>query len=109
MIASGSTNDPKVFRLRLIWGSPSNPRSEQCADLRVVSGQPFSDGAPQVGWSVSGTLTAVDAWPRFTGKVTVGTTSAQFDSAPFIDGLLQPRDVAFSGYIAFFYLAIERI
>ena len=110
---SGGAAEAESFRLRLISGHSSlersDPRREQCADVAVPAGKPFSAGSRELGWSISGTLTATDAWLRFTGEVRIGTTSAWFESAPFIDGVLEPKDMIFSSVIVFFHLAVERI
>ena len=108
-----SAGDAPRFRIRLYEGHPSLPASDPhkkvLADFQVVAGREFSVELPESYSSVSGSLSAVDAWPRFTGHVKVRTTSTDFKSAPVVDRLLRPQFVHFSGYIQSFYLSIERI
>jgi len=105
-----SAERPKEFRLRLLRGYPSaSQHAEQCVEIRVRAGERFSFGSRELGWSISGILTAADAWPRFTGDVRVASTSASFASTPFVDRVLDPREFMISSVLTHFYLTIEDI
>src|SRR5689334_6469572 len=83
--SSAMPGSEQTFRVRLHQGHPalpdSDPHKKQLTDFKAVAGHEFSYGSRELGWSISGVISSVDAQPCFTGHVMVSGTAAKFENA----------------------------